>query len=133
MITLGITMNFAPVVDVNSNPANPIIGIRSFGSSPADVARLGMAHIAPYRESGVVCVAKHFPGHGDTDIDSHIGLPIVKHDRARLEAVELYPFRAGRAAHRPHNAAGMAAGGTAGTLRQRLGNDRFLGEDRGRC
>ncbi|MFZ4437258.1 MAG: glycoside hydrolase family 3 protein [Syntrophales bacterium] len=91
---LGITMNFAPVVDVNSNPANPIIGIRSFGSSPEEVARLGMAHIDPYRESGVVCVAKHFPGHGDTDVDSHIGLPIVKHDRARLEAVELYPFRA---------------------------------------
>lgn len=91
---LGITMNFAPVVDVNSNPANPVIGIRSFGSSPEDVARLGVAQIAPYRESGVVCVAKHFPGHGDTDVDSHIGLPIVNHDRARLEAVELYPFRA---------------------------------------
>ncbi|HEX9022466.1 MAG TPA: glycoside hydrolase family 3 N-terminal domain-containing protein [Geobacteraceae bacterium] len=91
---LGITMNFAPVVDVNSNPANPVIGIRSFGSSPEDVARLGTAHIVPYRQWGVICVAKHFPGHGDTDVDSHIGLPIVRHDRARLEAVELFPFRA---------------------------------------
>jgi beta-N-acetylhexosaminidase len=91
---LGITMNFAPVVDVNSNPANPVIGIRSFGSSPEEVARLGRASIAPYRQAGVVCTAKHFPGHGDTDVDSHVGLPIVNHDRSRLEAIELYPFRA---------------------------------------
>lgn len=91
---LGITMNFAPVVDVNSNPANPVIGIRSFGSSQEEVARLGTAQIEPYRESRVVCVAKHFPGHGDTSVDSHIGLPVINHDRARLEAVELFPFRA---------------------------------------
>lgn len=91
---LGITMNFAPVVDVNSNPANPVIGIRSFGSSPEEVARLGTAQIAPYRSSRVVCTAKHFPGHGDTSVDSHIGLPIVNHDLVRLEAVELLPFRA---------------------------------------
>ncbi|NMC73902.1 MAG: glycoside hydrolase family 3 protein [Geobacteraceae bacterium] len=91
---LGITMNYAPVVDVNSNPANPIIGVRSFGSSPEDVARLGTAQIDPYRSAGVLCVAKHFPGHGDTDVDSHLGLPIVRHDRARLDAVELYPFKA---------------------------------------
>lgn len=91
---LGITMNYAPVVDVNSNPANPIIGVRSFGSSPEDVARLGTAQIDPYRDAGVLCVAKHFPGHGDTDVDSHLGLPIVRHDRARLDAVELYPFKA---------------------------------------
>lgn len=92
--SLGITMNFAPVVDVNSNPANPVIGVRSFGSSPEDVARLGTSQIVAYREAGVLCVAKHFPGHGDTDVDSHVGLPIVRHDRARLDAVELYPFRA---------------------------------------
>jgi beta-N-acetylhexosaminidase len=91
---LGITMNYAPVVDVNSNPANPVIGERSFGSSPEDVARLGMAQIDAYRDAGVLCVAKHFPGHGDTDIDSHVGLPIVRHDRSRLDAVELYPFKA---------------------------------------
>lgn len=91
---LGITMNYAPVVDVNSNPANPIIGVRSFGSLPEEVARLGTAQIAPYRAAGVLCVAKHFPGHGDTDVDSHVGLPIVRHDRARLDAVELYPFTA---------------------------------------
>jgi len=92
--SLGINMNFAPVVDVNSNPANPVIGVRSFGSSPEEVARLGLAFIAPYRADGVICVAKHFPGHGDTDVDSHIGLPIVRHDRAALESIELYPFRA---------------------------------------
>lgn len=91
---LGINMNFAPVVDVNSNPANPIIGVRSFGSSPEDVARLGTAQVKPYRDAGVLCSAKHFPGHGDTDVDSHLGLPIVRHDRARLDAVELHPFKA---------------------------------------
>lgn len=91
---MGITMNFAPVVDVNSNPQNPIIGVRSFGSSPDDVAEFVTAFVAPSRDQGVVCVAKHFPGHGDTDVDSHLGLPIVNHDLDRLESVELAPFSA---------------------------------------
>ncbi len=92
--TLGITWNFAPVVDVNSNPANPIIGIRSFGSSPEDVARLGAALGRPYAAENVLCAAKHYPGHGDTDIDSHLGLPRINGDLRRLERVELAPFDA---------------------------------------
>jgi beta-N-acetylhexosaminidase len=91
---LGITWNYAPVTDVNSNPANPIIGIRSFGSDPALVATMGTAMIAPYAEEGVLCTAKHFPGHGDTDTDSHLGLPVLRKNREELEKVELVPFRA---------------------------------------
>ncbi|MBI5494345.1 MAG: beta-N-acetylhexosaminidase [Deltaproteobacteria bacterium] len=89
---LGFNMNFAPVLDVNSNPANPVIGVRSFGERPELVAELGSAFIAGLRASGVAGVAKHFPGHGDTREDSHFRLPSVPHDVARLEAVELLPF-----------------------------------------
>ncbi len=92
--TLGITWNFAPVVDVNSNPANPIIGIRSFGSSPEDVTRLGAALGRPYAAEKVLWTAKHYPGHGDTDVDSHLGLPRINGDLRRLESVELAPFDA---------------------------------------
>lgn len=91
---LGINVNFAPVLDVNVNPENPVIGDRSFGSSPEEVARFGIAASRGYRESGVLPVVKHFPGHGDTSVDSHLGLPLVPHDRERLEKVELAPFRA---------------------------------------
>ena len=91
---LGINFNFAPVVDVNNNPADPGIGVRSFGSDPAQVARLGAAMVGPYREAGVLATAKHFPGHGDTTVDSHYGLPLIAHDRSRLERVELPPFQA---------------------------------------
>ncbi len=90
----GINMNFAPVVDVNSNPSNPVIGIRSFGESPEAVARLGVATIEGLQKEGVIATAKHFPGHGDTSLDSHIDLPTVPHDRARLREVELKPFQA---------------------------------------
>lgn len=90
---LGINMNFAPVVDVNNNPDNPIIGIRSFGSSPEQVAGFGEAMINAYKRHGVVPVAKHFPGHGDTAIDSHVGLPIIQHNLNRLKNVELLPFQ----------------------------------------
>lgn len=92
--TLGINFNFAPVVDVNSNPRNPVIGIRSFGSSPELVARLGAAMVPAYAAEKVVCSAKHFPGHGDTSVDSHVGLPQVSADRAHLDAVEWVPFKA---------------------------------------
>ncbi|MGE5708004.1 MAG: glycoside hydrolase family 3 protein [Bacteroidota bacterium] len=92
--TLGINFNFAPVVDVNSNPDNPVIGTRSFGSSPSLVARLGAAMVPAYAAEKVVCSAKHFPGHGDTSVDSHVGLPQVSADRAHLEAVEWVPFKA---------------------------------------
>ncbi|HEY8529319.1 MAG TPA: beta-N-acetylhexosaminidase [Paenibacillaceae bacterium] len=90
---LGVNLNFAPCLDVNNNPANPVIGVRSFGERPELAAELGIAAIRGYREAGVVACAKHFPGHGDTVADSHRELPVVPHDRQRLEAVELMPFR----------------------------------------
>jgi beta-N-acetylhexosaminidase len=90
---IGINMNFAPCLDVNNNPYNPVIGVRSYGEDPAQVARLGTAAIRGYREGGVSAVAKHFPGHGDTAADSHHELPSVPHDVDRLNKVELYPFR----------------------------------------
>ncbi|NNM05077.1 MAG: hypothetical protein HKO65_08245, partial [Gemmatimonadetes bacterium] len=90
---VGVHLNFAPVLDVNSNPLNPIINTRSFGEDPGDVARLGAAYLAGAAEGGLLTTAKHFPGHGDTKTDSHIALPIVDADRDRLEALELIPFR----------------------------------------
>lgn len=91
---LGIHVDFAPDLDVNVNADNPIIGVRSFGEDPALVAEHGRAAIRGLREGGVAPTAKHFPGHGDTAMDSHIGLPSLPHSRERLEAVELLPFRA---------------------------------------
>ncbi len=95
---LGVHVNFAPVVDVNNNPRNPVINTRSFGEDPALVGRLASAYIRGLRSAGVMATLKHFPGHGDTDVDSHLGLPIIKHPRERLDAIELPPFRAGIAA-----------------------------------
>jgi beta-N-acetylhexosaminidase len=91
---VGIHLNFAPALDVNSNPANPVIGVRSYGEDPALVARLGVSAITGMQAAGALATAKHFPGHGDTSLDSHLALPIVHHGRDRLEAVELLPFRA---------------------------------------
>ncbi|HEV2150399.1 MAG TPA: glycoside hydrolase family 3 N-terminal domain-containing protein [Longimicrobiaceae bacterium] len=91
---VGVHLTFGPVLDVNSNPANPIINTRSFGEDPALVARLGAAFIRGAQERGLMTTAKHFPGHGDTEVDSHIDLPTISADRARLDAVELVPFRA---------------------------------------
>jgi beta-N-acetylhexosaminidase len=90
---VGVHLNFAPVLDVNSNPLNPVINTRSFGEDPQAVARLGAAYIAGAREGGIPTTAKHFPGHGDTRTDSHVDLPVVDADRSRLEALELIPFR----------------------------------------
>jgi beta-N-acetylhexosaminidase len=90
---LGITMDFAPVLDVDSNPDNPVIGDRSFGRDPETVVRLALPFAEGLHEAGVASCGKHFPGHGDTDLDSHLALPRVAHDRARLDAVELAPFR----------------------------------------
>ena len=90
---VGVHLNFAPVLDVNSNPDNPIINTRSFGENPAVVARLGAAYIEGAHEGGVLVTAKHFPGHGDTQDDSHVDLPVVPADWDRLNAVELVPFR----------------------------------------
>ncbi len=91
---LGINLNLAPVADVNSERHNPVIGIRSFGSQPEAVARHVAAAIRGLRRSGIASTAKHFPGHGDTAVDSHIDLPVVVRDLAHLRAVELTPFRA---------------------------------------
>jgi beta-glucosidase-like glycosyl hydrolase/CubicO group peptidase (beta-lactamase class C family) len=90
---LGIHVNFAPVVDVNSNPLNPVINMRSFGSDKYNVARKGIAYMLGMQNTGVLANAKHFPGHGDTDSDSHKTLPTINHTRERLDSIELYPFR----------------------------------------
>ncbi|HMI83766.1 MAG TPA: beta-N-acetylhexosaminidase, partial [Polyangiaceae bacterium] len=90
---LGINLNFAPVLDVDSNPDNPIIGDRAFSSDTDSVARFGRAFIEGLQEQGVLACGKHFPGHGDTNKDSHLDLPRVKHDKARLDSIELPPFR----------------------------------------
>jgi beta-N-acetylhexosaminidase len=89
----GIRCDFAPVVDVDTNPANPVIGDRAFSDDPEVVARLGAAMIDGLQRGRVAACAKHFPGHGDTDLDSHLDLPAVDHSRTRLEDVELRPFR----------------------------------------
>jgi len=91
---LGVNFNLAPVMDVNSNPQNPVIGNRSYGDKAEQVAAFGTAAIAPYEGSGVLCCAKHFPGHGDTAVDSHLGLPRVDKTAEELEQLELIPFRA---------------------------------------
>jgi len=92
---VGIHVNFAPDADVNNNPLNPIINIRSFGEDPHAVARLVRAYVRGLQDNGMLATLKHFPGHGDTDADSHIGLPSIRVDYARLDSVELVPFRAG--------------------------------------
>jgi beta-N-acetylhexosaminidase len=93
---LGFTMDFAPVLDVDTNPANPVIGDRSFGATAERVIEQAFAFARGLHEGGVMSCGKHFPGHGDTDLDSHLALPRLGHDRARLDAVELAPFRAAR-------------------------------------
>jgi beta-N-acetylhexosaminidase len=95
---LGFNLDFAPVTDVDSNPDNPIIGDRAFGSDAEVVSRHAEAFIAGLQAVGVLACAKHFPGHGDTIVDSHLELPVVAHGRERLAAVELRPFRAASAA-----------------------------------
>ena len=95
---LGVHVNFAPVVDVNNNPRNPVINTRSFGEDPDRVGRIAGAYIRGLQSAGVAATLKHFPGHGDTDVDSHVGLPVIKQPRARLDKIELPPFRAGIAA-----------------------------------
>jgi beta-N-acetylhexosaminidase len=91
---LGINVNFAPVADVNVNPGNPIIGIRSYGQDPARVSRFVAAAVRGYDKNRMLCTPKHFPGHGDTATDSHLGLPMVTHDAATFARVDLPPFQA---------------------------------------
>ena len=90
---LGVHLNLAPVADVNSNPHNPIINVRSFGEDPEAVAALAAAYVRGLQDGGVIAAAKHFPGHGDTATDSHDALPVLPFDRARLDSVEFVPFR----------------------------------------
>ncbi len=93
LAAIGFTCNFAPVLDVDSNPNNPVIGERSFGSDPRKVAHLAQSFALGMQDQGVMACGKHFPGHGDTHADSHRDLPVVSHARERLERVELLPFR----------------------------------------
>lgn len=94
MARLGINLAIAPVVDVNTNPANPVIATRAFSDDPELVAACGVATVRGLRRAGCLSMAKHFPGHGDTWVDSHLDLPVVSHDWDRMRAVELLPFRA---------------------------------------
>ncbi|MDI1447099.1 beta-N-acetylhexosaminidase [Polyangium sp. 6x1] len=94
LLATGFNLDFAPVLDVDSNPDNPIIGDRAFGRTPTEVAELAVAFGLGLEDAGVLSCGKHFPGHGDTSVDSHVGLPIVQHGKERLDAIELAPFRA---------------------------------------
>ncbi|MFD5567272.1 MULTISPECIES: glycoside hydrolase family 3 protein [Streptomyces] len=91
---MGIRQDYTPVADVNVNPANPVIGVRSFGADPDAVADLVTAEVAGYQRSGVSATAKHFPGHGDTEVDSHYGFPVITHTREQWESLDAPPFRA---------------------------------------
>jgi beta-N-acetylhexosaminidase len=95
---IGVHVNFAPVMDVNNNPRNPVINTRSYGEDPQLVGRLGSAFVRGLQAGGMIATLKHFPGHGDTDVDSHLGLPIIRDPRESLDATEFPPFKAGIAA-----------------------------------
>jgi beta-glucosidase-like glycosyl hydrolase len=103
---LGVHVDFAPVGDVNVNPRNPVINIRSFGEDPARVGALAAAFVRGLQQGGMLATLKHFPGHGDTAVDSHLGLPVIPHPRSRLDEIELVPFKAGIGA----GAAGVMVG-----------------------
>jgi len=142
---LGVHLNFAPVVDINSNPANPVIHMRSFGENRDDVARKGIMYMKGMQDGGLLVTAKHFPGHGDTDTDSHSTLPLIKHSRARLDSIETYPFRelikAGldgiMIAHlnipaldsNPHTPSTLSAPIVSGFLREELGFNGLIVTD----
>lgn len=139
---LGFNTDFAPVLDIDTNPDNPVIGDRSFGTDVASVTRHGLAFAAGLQRAGVIACGKHFPGHGDTDLDSHLALPRLSHDRARLDAVELGPFRAARGALDaimtahvvfdaidPHLPATLCRAAITGILREELGYDGVIVSD----
>ncbi|MEH7011997.1 glycoside hydrolase family 3 protein [Neobacillus niacini] len=92
--SVGVNMDFAPVADVNMNPGNPVIGVRSFSEDPQLVADMTVAQLTAYQDKNVIATAKHFPGHGDTAVDSHYGLPIINHDLETLHKIDLKPFKA---------------------------------------
>lgn len=93
LMSLGFNLNFAPTVDVNVNPENPVINVRSYGESPIKVAELGLAQMNAMQLQGIISTLKHFPGHGDTSVDSHTGLPRVSHSKQQIDAVDLMPFQ----------------------------------------
>ena len=93
MKRIGVQVDYAPVLDINNNPANPVIGYRSFGADREKVAKLGIAYMRGLQESGIMACAKHFPGHGDTDVDSHADLPVISKSMESLDSLELYPFK----------------------------------------
>ena len=90
---IGIHVNYAPVVDINNNPNNPVIGYRSFGEDKYKVAQFGIAYMKGMQDAGIMACAKHFPGHGDVDVDSHLDLPVINKSREQLDSMELRPFR----------------------------------------
>ena len=90
---IGIHVNFAPVVDINNNPNNPVINVRSFGEDRYNVAAKSYMYMQGMQDGNIIACAKHFPGHGDTDVDSHFGLPVISHNRHRLDSLEMFPFR----------------------------------------
>ncbi|WP_406304933.1 glycoside hydrolase family 3 protein [Streptomyces sp. NBC_00885] len=98
LAAMGICQNYAPVADVNVNPANPVIGVRSFGADPDAVAGLVAAQVKGYQSAGIAATSKHFPGHGDTTVDSHTGIPVITHTREQWEEIDAPPFRAAIAA-----------------------------------
>ncbi|XVQ12296.1 glycoside hydrolase family 3 protein [Spirillospora sp. CA-255316] len=141
---IGINQDYAPVADVNVNPANPVIGVRSFGSDPALVSQMLTAAIGGYQSAGVAATAKHFPGHGDTATDSHTGLPVIGHSRADWERVDAPPFQAAvrarvdaiMSAHivvpgldRSGDPATLSKTVLTGLLRQRLGHQGVIVTD----
>jgi beta-N-acetylhexosaminidase len=140
---VGVNVDFAPVADVNNNPANPVIADRSFGGDPEHVARHVVAFLTGLQTEGVAATVKHFPGHGDTSLDSHLALPTVSADRARLDALELLPFREAVAANvagvmsfhgllpalDPEHPATLSHPVMTGLLRQRLGFDGVVFTD----
>src|SRR5688572_6711044 len=93
MKRIGVHVNYAPVVDINNNPNNPVIGYRSFGEDKFKVAKFGVAYMQGMQDAGIMACAKHFPGHGDVDVDSHLDLPLISKSEGQLDSLELYPFK----------------------------------------
>lgn len=142
---VGVHVNFAPVVDVNNNPDNPVINYRSFGEDRFNVAVKSYMYMKGMQDHGLLGCAKHFPGHGDTDVDSHYDLPVINHSRARLDSLELYPFRvlarndvgSMMIAHlnvpalddRPNRPTSLSRKTVTGLLREEMGYDGLLFTD----
>ncbi|MEI6947997.1 glycoside hydrolase family 3 N-terminal domain-containing protein [Paraflavisolibacter sp. H34] len=137
MKRLGIHINYAPTIDINNNPRNPVIGYRSFGEDKYKVARMGVAYMKGMQDAGIMACAKHFPGHGDTEVDSHLDLPVINKSLEQLDTLELYPFKRLIAAgvgsimnahlyipaidNTPNRATSLSEKNVTGLLKQKLG------------